>query len=481
MRLLVLSPVFPPRGGPGAIRYAHLCHWWAKQGHTVDVVTSRAGWHRDERLLDLLDVPGLTIYRVEGPNVGAWLGAGVGASLGAGIGSRVGAGLGARIGGGLGSGLGAKVFPEFVQRFFSFEVLRDWLKDPNADDGGNVNALWSIANAFKNVRDQVAIPDEHLVSIPGWLGQLESLLKERGSERSYDAFLTTSYPYSAHLAGAIFKMRHADLRWVMELRDPWAGTVFRGRERGIGSQIDGTLESVCVERADAVSVISPQMLRDLHERYPSLDSERLVVTPNGFAEGTPLAEPPASPPWTFGYTGTFDQHWEPVEPILELFLYLDHDYGLGGELKLRWAGSADMPSAAVLRKFRQELPGVLDALGQIPFEHVRAVQEDAQALLLTVAPGAPVFTTKLFEYIDSGRPIVALVAPGDASELLERAGNVLCIDPGSVAAGARTLGEQLAAARRGSAPLSFGTRDRSVIGANRYDVLAETFAKSLAG
>ena len=90
MKLLVLAPVFPPRGGPGAIRYAHLCHWWAKAGHTVDVVPTRAGRHRDERLLELVDVAGLNIYRVEGPNVGAWLGAGVGASLGAGLGSRIG-------------------------------------------------------------------------------------------------------------------------------------------------------------------------------------------------------------------------------------------------------------------------------------------------------------------------------------------------------------------------------------------------------
>ncbi len=471
MRLLVLAPVFPPRGGPGAIRYAQFCHWWAKRGHIVDVVTSRAGWHRDERLLDLLEVPGLTVYRVEGPNVGAWLGAGVGASLGAGIGSRVGAGLGARIGGGLGSGLGAKVLPEFIQRFFSFESLREWLKDPATEDSGNANALRSIANAFKNVRDQVAIPDEHLVSIPGWLSQLESLLKEH----NYDALLTTSYPYSAHIAGAIMKMRHQELRWVMELRDPWAGTVFRGRERGIGSQIDGTLESVCIDRADVVSVISPQMLRDLHERYASLEpGKNLIVTPNGFAEGPPLAEPPAPPPWSFGYTGTFDQHWEPVDPLLELFVHLDHDFGLSGNLKLRWAGSADMPSAQVLRKFRQELPGVLDALGQIPFEQVRAVQEDSHALLLTVAPGAPVFTTKLFEYINSGRPIVALVAPGDAGELLDRAGNALCIDPGSIAAGARILGEQLSAGT-----LSFGTRNRDAVKNNRYDVLAETFAKTL--
>ncbi|MEL6546572.1 MAG: glycosyltransferase [Myxococcota bacterium] len=472
MKLLVLAPVFPPRGGPGAIRYAHLCHWWAKAGHTVDVVTSRAGWHRDERLLELVDVAGLNIYRVEGPNVGAWLGAGVGASLGAGLGSRIGAGLGARIGGGLGSGLGAKVVPDVLQRLFSLEGLREGLKDPTADP----SALRTVANGLKSVRDQVAVPDEHLVSIPGWVGQIESLLKEN----HYDALLTTSYPYSSHVAGALVKMRHAELRWVMELRDPWAGTVFRGRERGIGSQIDGTLEAFCVERADVVSVISPQMQNDMLERYDGLEpGENLVVTANGFSEVGPLANPPESPPWIFAYTGTFDQHWEPVPPLLELFLYLDNEHGLGERMKLRWAGSADMPSAEALRKFRQEMPGVLDALGQIPYDQVRSVKEDAHALVLTLAPGAPVFTTKLFEYVDSGRPIVALVAPGDACAVLQKAGNALCIDPGRIGAGARALADAMNQGLE-TGTLNFGNRDVETIAPHRYDNLAQAFAKTLA-
>ncbi|MEM6732690.1 MAG: glycosyltransferase, partial [Myxococcota bacterium] len=452
MRLLLLAAVFPPKGGPGAIRYAHLTHYWARAGHVVDVVTSSVGWHDDSRLSELLDVQGLNVFRVEGPNVGAWVGAGVGASLGAGVGSRVGAGLGARVGGFLGTTLGSRLVPSLIEQLGRVGSLRDWLKDPSA----NVGALRAVARGVKSVRDQVVIPDEQLVYVAGWVSELERLLKEE----HYDALLTTSYPYSAHLAGAAVKMRHPDLRWVMELRDPWAGTRVRGRTAGPAASVDAALERFCVERADTVSVISDDMRELYRERYPDAT---LVVTPNGFEPGPPLAEPPTPPPYVFCYTGSFDHEVSPAAPVIEM---LDHLLSQGVALEFKWAGTADLPSAEVLAQFDKRHPGVLEKLGQLPFSEVHTVREDSHFLVLTLTPGAPVYTTKVFEYLDSGRPVVALVGEGELRKLLDLLPHVVCEAPQSAA----TLDALL---RRSARPPEF-------LDAHRYSSLAAELVSVLS-
>jgi hypothetical protein len=54
----------------------------------------------------------------------------------------------------------------------------------------------------------------------------------------------------------------------------------------------------------------------------------------------------------------------------------------------------------------------------------------ADALLLSVAPGAHWhLTAKVFEYLGSGRPILAVVPPGDCRDLLEHCGGATLVDP----------------------------------------------------
>jgi hypothetical protein len=90
--------------------------------------------------------------------------------------------------------------------------------------------------------------------------------------------------------------------------------------------------------------------------------------------------------------------------------------------------------------------------GALAHAESRARQARADALLLwkphgegyrTMVPG------KLYEYLDAGRPVVALLPASDeAAALVERAGGCV-LPPGDAPALAAELGERLARWRRG--------------------------------
>ncbi len=419
MRILVLAGVFPPRGGPGAIRYAHLCHHWARAGHEVDVVSGAAGWHRDERLLHLLDEPLIRVHRTERSGAAQLVWGG----------------------------------------------MRARLKDATQE----VSSLPAWARMARFARDRFAVPDVEIASLPRWTSRILQLMEMH----RFDALLTTSYPYSSHLAGRFVRMRTA-VPWFMELRDPWAGHVFRGRASGVSRWIDLRLERWCIEASSGVSVIAPRMADDLRARYPGR-ADSIVVIPNGFEPVDDPGSPEAGPRWRLSYTGTFDTYWEPVGPLCALFdLLFARAPHLRSKIHIDWAGSADVDSAAELRAFMHRHPGVWNARGQIPFSEVASVRARSHALLLTLAPGAPVFTTKLLEYLDSERPIIAIVGPGDCRDLLERAGNALCVDPQNLEVALPKLASALE-----KRAIDFGRRDRSTFDPFRYAAIAERFTQYL--
>ena len=65
-------------------------------------------------------------------------------------------------------------------------------------------------------------------------------------------------------------------------------------------------------------------------------------------------------------------------------------------------------------------------------------------MALSLAPGAAVLPSKVFEYLASGRPILAAVPPGDCREILERCGGAAIADPRDPATIAAQLGRLLA-------------------------------------
>jgi glycosyltransferase involved in cell wall biosynthesis len=332
---------------------------------------------------------------------------------------------------------------------------------------------------LSSIRGALFIPDGRV----GWLPAGSRAALRIARREKPDLVFASGPPFTAHWIGRRVAER-TPLPLVLDFRDPWTQAPFYPARPAWARRIDERLEASCVRRASAVITVNRQIRDDLLSRIPSTDPGRIHVLTNGFdpADFAGREARPA-PQWTLTHTGTLPGHGLPSGLAEALRILLREDPALADQIRIRFVGVKD-PGAA-----EGPLEPPLDRLARVEgyLPHGESVQAllDSQCLLLLIEEGPMsrgILTGKLFEYLGSGRPILALAPEGEAAELIRetRAGRV--VRSGDAEAIARALREALRAHREGRR--AFGDPDPDAIarfarpGITRR--LAEVFESVLA-
>jgi len=118
---------------------------------------------------------------------------------------------------------------------------------------------------------------------------------------------------------------------------------------------------------------------------------------------------------------------------------------------VRFAGPYD--SGYEDRAVALGLTGIVEFLGPRPHAETRALQAGADALLLWKPRGTPTMVPgKLYEYLDSGRPVLAVLPGGDEAADLVARGAGECVPPGERAALTASLERRYLARKAGAPP-----------------------------
>ena len=253
--------------------------------------------------------------------------------------------------------------------------------------------------------------------------------------------------------------------WVADLRDPWAldeltvypSALHRRRELRRMRRLLGTASAIVMNTEEAAQAV--------RERFPAL-AGRVATIPNGFDARNFEGHQPERRDGTFrvvhaGYLHTelgrsFRRFRtlrrlaggapERVDLLTRSHLYLLDavERVLAAEPDLR--ARIEVHLAGVLSEADRELlrPDVVHAHGYLPHAEAVALVRSADLLFLPMhdlPPGrrARIVPAKTYEYLASGRPILAAVPDGDACELLSRAETALLCRPSDVAAMARII------------------------------------------
>jgi len=393
-RLLLVSLFYPPLAGGGVHRVLsftrHLpAHGWAC---TVVCGGEHDYWVRDESLLARVPA-GTEVLRVRG-----------GGAMSAWLRWRGRAGSGRRSGGALAP----------------LRALADW---------------WLV-------------PDPYV----GWSRRARAAAAARAGRGDVHAILSSSPPDSAHLA-AREVARARRLPWVADFRDPWVGLRFREPPSAWHRARHAALEAGVLGGADLVVAASRTHARELAARAAGRP-RRLLELPNGFEPAPASAPELDAAHFTLAFTGTLSL-MEDTGTLLEAVeRVVRADPAAARDLRVELAGPFDRDWEARARA--RGLDGIVRFAGARPHEESRALQRAADALLLWKPRGAGYGTMvpgKLYEYLDSGRPILALLPQGDeAAEWVARAGGWVG-PPGDAALLAAELAARLARWRReGRAP-----------------------------
>jgi glycosyltransferase involved in cell wall biosynthesis len=244
-------------------------------------------------------------------------------------------------------------------------------------------------------------------------------------------------------------------------------------------RIESILENAVITRATAVVCVTERHTATLRQQYPHVLPDRFVTIPNGYdeAEFPPLGTPSIirNRVFTITYTGELYQRRNPRPLFRALRRLLDLGIIAPGTARFDLIGQCDMAEGKPVQDMvvQHGLTGYVTLLG--PLDKTSVLRHVlASDLLLVLAEGWTMqIPIKAYEYLRSGRAILALTSEGALADLLRVTGGARVIDPTDDAGIVDAVASAYGAWKRGVASL---TADPHVVATFDRRALSGRFA-----
>lgn len=262
------------------------------------------------------------------------------------------------------------------------------------------------------IRGNLFIPDARVL----WVSPSVRYLKQYIQENKIDTIVTSGPPHSLHLIGLKLK-KELGLTWLADFRDPWTTIGYHKSLKlsAYAGKMHKALEKEVLTTADTIIVTS----KTTKKEFVSLTSKPIAVITNGY-DVEQVTKQPLDAKFTMAHIGSFLSERNPriLWEALQELVAENNDFKNDFELKLMGATSQEILDT--IAEFK--LSDYVRNLGYVSHEEAVGHQRKSQVLLLieidsedtrSIIPG------KLFEYMVSERPIVALGPKGsDFAEII---------------------------------------------------------------
>jgi glycosyltransferase involved in cell wall biosynthesis len=303
-------------------------------------------------------------------------------------------------------------------------------------------------SSLKELIRGILSPDPEIVWFPFALWKASRIIRKEGIQ----VMIVTAPPFSLFVLGNALKRRFPGVRYISDFRDDWLrfflGTFDFHSSDAIRKQAT-RIEHETVNLSDVVLHVTAMLSKETRDRYPAQPSSKFQLVPNGYDPEIFAgfqSRPHSSPNVVITYVGTVYKTTSPG-------MYFDALEALPEELRAgietRFVGRITNEEKALIEK-RSSL---VKFIGFVPqSEAVRYMEETDFLLVTMIDPTAA--TGKLYEYLATGKPILA-IAPkgGEVDALFEETGVGWCIDPGDHAGLQQMLRDAYAMARQGTVKL----------------------------
>ena len=266
------------------------------------------------------------------------------------------------------------------------------------------------------VNSWVCVPDAYA----GWIGPAVCKGRRLLRDERFDAILSSSPRASVHLVAATLA-RTSGLPWLADYRDPWSTYQFRRYPTAAHRAAHFRLEARTLRSAAAVTAVNQPIADDLVARHPWLRG-RAYVLPNGFDRAEQPEEVSLGEGFWLVHTGRLYGREHQVRAFLTALAALPPD------IKALFVGvdeSRVRPEAD-----RLGLGERVRILPLVPLTRALGYQRAADALLLVNGRRPESMSSKVFEYLQAGRPIFAISPAGSAARaLFDEVGGGTCVLP----------------------------------------------------
>jgi glycosyltransferase involved in cell wall biosynthesis len=244
-----------------------------------------------------------------------------------------------------------------------------------------------------------------------WAPQAIDAAEKAIAVRRPDVLVSTSPPLACHLAAMVVSWKHG-IPWVADFRDPLYGNPSRDRKGGW--LWDAAVERLIVARARAVIANTDAAAQMLVERYPNHASKIHLIW-NGYdpEQGiTPLPIPRRGYKLMVHSGSVYGQR-QPTSFLDSLRRLVSTGVVDPNRFRVRWTGVLELSSAAdaAFRELSSE--GCVEKSGVVSAETALKEIAEADCLLLLDLNNRGLglqVPAKVFEYVQTGRPILAFTS-----------------------------------------------------------------------
>ena len=289
------------------------------------------------------------------------------------------------------------------------------------DVSGNASLL---AKAGNFIRANFFIPDAR----KGWVPFATKAAKRLIAEENISQVITTGPPHSTHLVGMRLKKAFPDIFWLADFRDPWVNMYYNKHllRTPMAWKKDRQLETRVLNTADKVVVVSGGVKQEFEDRARSIS---LVM--NGYDEHDFAKNPQSQKEDHFivSYTGNFTDN-QIFDSIWEAFAAVIERHPLGDKVRFRFTGNVSENIQGIMDDYC--LSPHLEVFPYCPHDEAVEKMVDSDLLLLPIPlseKNHTIIPAKLFEYLASGSPILAIGPPeGFSSDVLQRSERAPMLD-----------------------------------------------------
>ncbi|MFV8378986.1 glycosyltransferase family 4 protein [Flavobacterium sp. LB3R33] len=269
-----------------------------------------------------------------------------------------------------------------------------------------------LDKTFLWIRGNLFIPDARVF----WVKPSVAYLDKYIAENNIDTIVTSGPPHSLHLIGLELKQKF-DLKWFADFRDPWTTIGYHKSLRlsSFAAKKHKALEHQVLNTADTIIVTS----KTTKIEFQAITNKPIAVITNGY-DTENVEKQTLDSKFSLAHIGSFLSERNPLilwESLVEL---INEIPDFKSHLEIKLIGAVSQEVLETITQFG--LDSYLNNLGYVSHAEAIAHQRKSQVLLLieidsedtkSIIPG------KLFEYMVSNRPIVAIGPNGsDFAEII---------------------------------------------------------------
>jgi glycosyltransferase involved in cell wall biosynthesis len=309
---------------------------------------------------------------------------------------------------------------------------------PSTDSKGKLTWKSRIVEAARRLFS----PDPEVVWVPFALRRARSVIRQH----QIDVVIVTAPPFSAFLIGNTLQREFPRTKLISDFRDDWLrfflGTFDFQKSAAVRRRAE-RIERDTVECSSRVILVTPSLLKETRDRYPDQPADKFLCIPNGFDPAmfeTFRPRPHGGSSVVVTYAGT-------VYSTTSARYYLDALDSLPEDLRSRVETRFVGRIAEDERPHLQNRNTKIIELGFVPQTQALRLMEETDVLLVTMLD--PTATSgKIYEYLATGKPILAVAVEGEVAQLIRETRTGWCVDPADREGLAAILGQLLDPSRK---------------------------------